>query len=148
MLEVDEEGNSILDDGVYQRRDSGKRAPDYVSRKEWLLSEPVFKPICAASARYDYTVLSSVLSDIRLNPSGFQGFVSYSLVYYANGTMEISGIGTQYVFDDCIVEKGLLRHMFVGNRAVLNRIKADKGHAMILDSNKQVHPLMETSLPI
>lgn len=30
----------------------------------------------------------------------------------------------------------------------MNRIKADKGHAMILDSNKQVYPLMENSLPI
>lgn len=88
------------------------------------------------------------MSDIRLNPTGFQGFASYSQVYYADGTMEISGIGTQYVFDDCIVEKGLLRHMFAGNRAVLNRIKADKGHAMILDSNKQVYPLMENSMPI
>ena len=148
VLAVNEEENVILDDAVCQRLALGKEVPGYGSKREWLLSEPVFKPICAGSDRYDYAVLSKVLSDIRLNPTGFQGFASYSQVYYADGTMEISGIGTQYVFDDCIVEKGLLRHMFAGNRAVLNRIKAHKGHAMILDSNKQVYPLMENSMPI
>lgn len=148
MLAVNEEENIILDDAVCQRLALGKEVSGYGSKREWLLSEPVFKPICADSDRYDYAVLSKVLSDIRLNPTGFQGFASYSQVYYADGTMEISGIGTQYVFDDCIIEKGLLRHMFAGNRAVLNRIKADKGHAMILDSNKQVYPLMENSMPI
>ena len=148
VLAVNEEENVILDDAVCQRLALGKEVPGYGSKREWLLSEPVFKPICADSDRYDYAVLSKVLSDIRLNPTGFQGFASYSQVYYADGTMEISGIGTQYVFDDCIIEKGLLRHMFAGNRAVLNRIKADKGYAMILDSNKQVYPLMENSMPI
>ena len=119
---------------------------NYGAEKTQLLSEPVFKPICANSDDYDYVVLSKVLNDIRLNPSKFQGFASYSSVYYTDGTVEFSGVEKQYVFDDCVVDKDVLRRMFADNRLILKQINADKGQAMILDSyNKRVYSLLENS---
>lgn len=140
IMAVYENKSIVLDDAVSEFLVRGKSQP-FKRQKVWLLSEPVFKPLCPNSETYEYSVLAKILTDIKFNPAQFQGIETYLRVYYANGMSEITKSGTTYVFDDCIVGKGFLRKMFSGNKNVLRQINADKEDVMILDSDKRVYSL-------
>ena len=111
--------------------------------KEWLLSEPVFRVI--GREKSDFSVLSEITTKMKYDD--IIGFEAFSCVYYSDATFEVEGEGRQYVFEDAVVEKDVLRKQFSHNKNVLRRITSSNGNVMILDKNR-VYAVQENYVPI
>ncbi len=113
-------------------------------RKDWLLSEPVFRVI--GQEKSDFSVLSDITTKMKYD--NIIGFEVFSCAYYSDAAFDIESEGRQYVFEDAVVEKSSLRQLFSHNKNILRRIDSFKGEAMILDNDNQVYPLRENYVPI
>lgn len=111
--------------------------------KAWLLSEPVFRVI--GQEKSDFCVLSEITTKMKYDD--IVGFEAFSCSYYSDATSDIEGEGRQYVFEDAVVEKDVLRKQFSHNKNVLRRIASSNGNVMILDKNR-VYAVRENYVPI